>query len=125
MCSVSSVVLDMDIVRKIVACETVDKLTLLENLYVLNEYEKGLVYERKVEIITRLLEWGMENERHGLAANLSDSWTPEQRRNFLAEWNDEEPLRLVLNEEALQHSSCNIQATNHSWDVGKEDQLMK
>jgi hypothetical protein len=105
MCSVSSVVLDMDIVRTIVACETVDKLTLLENLYVLNEYEQGLVYERKVEIITRLLEWGMENERHGLAANLSDSWTPEQRRHFLAEWNVDEALRLVLNKEALQHSS--------------------
>jgi hypothetical protein len=105
MCSVSSVVLDMDIVRTIVACETVDKLTLLENLYVLNEYEQGLVYERKVEIITRLLEWGMENERHGLAANLSDSWKPEQRRHFLAEWNVDEALRLVLNKEALQHSS--------------------
>ena len=102
MCSVSSVVLDMGIVRKIVACETVDELTSLENLYVLNEYERGLVYERKVEIITRLLEWGMENERHGLAANLSDSWTPEQRHNFLAEWNVDEPLRLVLNEELLQ-----------------------
>ena len=59
MCSVSSVVLDMDIVRKIVACETVAKLTLLESLYVLNEYEQGLVYERKVEIVTRLLKWGI------------------------------------------------------------------
>ena len=92
----------MDIVRKIVECQTVDELTSLENLYVLNEYERGLVYERKVEIVTRLLECGMENERQGLAANLSDSWTPEQRRNFLAEWNDDEPLRVVLNEESLQ-----------------------
>ena len=97
MCSVSSVVLDMDIVRKIVACETVAELTLLESLYVLNEYEQGLVHERKVEIVTRLLKWGMENERHGLAANFSDSWTSEQRRNFLDEWNDDEPLWLVLN----------------------------
>jgi hypothetical protein len=55
------------------------------------------VHERKVEIVTRLLKWGMENERHGLAANLSDLWTSEQRRNFLDEWNDDEPLRLVLN----------------------------
>jgi hypothetical protein len=100
----------MDIVRKIVACETIDELTLLESLYVLNEYEQGLVYERKVEIVTRLLEWGLENERHGLAANLSDSWTPEQRRNFLVEWNDDEPFQMILNEEALQHSSDELQS---------------
>ena len=78
-------------------------VTSLENLYVLNEYEQRLVYERKVEIITCLLAWGLENEQQGLAANLSDLWTPEQRRNFLAEWNDDEPLRLVLNEETVQH----------------------
>ena len=83
----------MDIVRKIIACETIDELTLLKSLYVLNDYEQGLVYERKVEIVTRL------------AANLSDSWTPEQRRNFLVEWNDDEPFQMILNEEALQHSS--------------------
>jgi hypothetical protein len=44
----------------------------------------------------------MENERQGLETNISDSWTPEQRRSFLMEWNDDEPLRLVLNEELLQ-----------------------
>ena len=60
------------------------------------------MYERKVEIVSRLLEWGMENERQGLATNISDSWTPEQRCSFLMEWNDDEPLRLVLNEELLQ-----------------------
>ena len=40
MCSVSFAVLDMDIVRRILACETIDELTLLENLYVLIEYER-------------------------------------------------------------------------------------
>ena len=75
----------MDIVRKIITCETIDELAALEGLYVLNEHEQGLVYKRKIEIITRLLEWGMENEQQGLTANLSDSWTPEQRRDFLVE----------------------------------------
>ena len=112
----------MDIVRKIIACETIDELTLLENLYVLNE----LVYERKVEIVMRLLEWGMENERHGLAANLSDSWTPEQRRNFLDEWNDDEPFRMILNEEALQHSSDKLQSgrgKKRSFDESATDEV--
>ena len=110
MCSVSSVVLDMDIVRKIVACQTINELTLLESLYVLNDYEQRLMYERKVKISARIAEWRMENERQGLAANISDSWTPEQRRNFLAEWNDDEPLRLVLNEESLQRSGNELQS---------------
>ena len=100
----------MNIVRKIVACETVDELTSLENLYILDEYEQGLVYERKVKISARIAEWQVENERQGLAANISDSWTPEQRRNFLAEWKDDEPLQLVLNEESLQHSGDELQS---------------
>jgi hypothetical protein len=118
----------MDIVRKIIACETIDELTLLENLYVLNDYEQGLVYERKVEIVTRLLEWGMENERHGLAANLSDSWTPEQRRNFLDEWNNDEPFQMILNEEALQHSSDKLQSgrgEKRSIDESATDEVSK
>jgi hypothetical protein len=95
--------LDMDIVRKILACETTDELAELENLYVLNEYEQGLVYERRIEI-------GTENEQQGLVANLSDSWTPEQRRNFLAEWDDDEPFQMMLNEETLQRSTDELQS---------------
>ena len=61
----------MDIVRRIIECQTVDELVTLENLYVLNEYEQGLVFERKVEIISRVLEWGIENEQLGIAASLT------------------------------------------------------
>ena len=107
----------MDIARKIIACETIDELTLLESLYVLNDYEQGLVYERKVAIVTRLLEWGLENEQQGLAANLSDSWTPEQRGSFLAEWNDDEPFQMILNEEALQHSSLRLRVRIIPYDL--------
>ena len=98
------VVLDMDIVRRILACETIDELAALEGLYVLNGNEQGLVYERKVEIVSRLLEWGMENEQQGLAANLSDSWTLKQRRSFLMEWNDDEPFRAVMDSEPVVQS---------------------
>ena len=82
----------MDIVRKILECQTVAELTTLESLYVLNEYEQGLVFERKVEIISCLLEWGMGNEQLGIAASLTDSWTAEQRRQFLHDWQNDDLL---------------------------------
>ena len=66
----------MDIIRKIIECQTVAELTTLESLYVLNEYEQGLVFERKVEIISRVLEWGMENEQLGIAASLTVVFMP-------------------------------------------------
>jgi hypothetical protein len=62
------------------------------------------VYERRIEIVSRLLEWGTENEQQGLVANLSDSWTPEQRHSFLVEWNDDEPFRAVVNSEPVVQS---------------------
>jgi hypothetical protein len=48
-----------------------------------------------VEIISRLLEWGIENEQQGLTANLSDSWTPEQRQDFILDWNNDEALVVI------------------------------
>ena len=39
-----------------------------------------------------MAEWGMENERFGLVADLTDTWTPEQRERFLSSWQDDEPL---------------------------------
>ena len=74
----------MDIVQKIIECQTVDELTALENLYALNKYEQGLVCERRIEIIVSV--------RQGLMANLMDSWTPEQIQEFLDVWNDNECL---------------------------------
>ena len=80
------------IAEKISGAQAVAELTALENQHSLNEFEQGLIFERKVEIISRLLEWGAENERVGLTANLSDSWTPEQRQQFMMDWQDDEPL---------------------------------
>ena len=47
----------MDIARKIINSQTIDELVTLENLYVLSDYEQGLVFERKAEITSRLAEW--------------------------------------------------------------------
>ena len=113
----------MDIVRRIITCETIDELAALEGLYVLNEHEQGLVYERKIEIITRLLEWGMENEQQGLTANLSDSWTPEQRRDFLVEWNDDEPLQVLLNSEPLVQSGRGEKRSFDEVNEGTSEQV--
>ena len=82
----------MDLSGKITQCQTIAELTALENLYVLNEHEQELVFERKVEMVSRMAEWGMENERLGLVADLTDTWTPEQRERFVCDWLDDEPL---------------------------------
>ena len=82
----------MGLPAKIAECQTIAGLSTLERLYLLNEYEQGLVFERKVEIMCRLAEWEMENEQLGLVANISDTWTPEQRERFLFDWQNDEPL---------------------------------
>ena len=56
---------------------------------------RELFYERKVELITCLCEWRYENKQLGLAVDISDSWTPEQRQQFLQDWQDDEPLLQV------------------------------
>lgn len=105
---------------KISECQTVTELTTLENLYVLNEFEQGLVFERKVEIISRLLEWGMENEQMGLAANLTDSWTPGQREKFLLDWNNDEPLvEMLANEDSQLHD------LTHQWPTEERERFYR
>ena len=94
-----NVCLDLDIARKIINSQTIEELVTLENLYVLSDYEQGLVFERKAEITSRLTEWGIEIERQGLSADLMNSWTPEQRERFLIDWNDDEPFRQISDEE--------------------------
>jgi hypothetical protein len=112
----------MDIVRRILACETIDELTAFEGLYVLSGYERGLVYER-IEIVSCLLEWGTENEQQGLVANLSDSWTPEQRRSFLVEWNDDEPFWAVVNSEPVVQSGRGEKRTADESGEGTSEQV--
>lgn len=73
-------------------CQTVAELTALQNLYVLNEFEQELVFEKKLEIACRVPDWRMENKRLGFVPDLTDSWRPEQRERFLFNWNKDEPF---------------------------------
>jgi hypothetical protein len=84
---------DMD--TKIKDCQTIAELTALERLNTLSEAEQRLVFEKKMEIFQRIREWRIENERLGLVADLSDTWTPEQRARFLYDWQNDEPLLQV------------------------------
>ena len=83
----------MDFVRKILACQTVEELCVLESLYVLNTLEQSLINERKIEII-------MGEQRHELSTELFSTWTPEQVQEFIDEWNDDQPLQQLILDEA-------------------------
>ena len=105
----------LDMEAKIAECQTLAELSALERLYVLSDYEQDLLFEKKVEIICRTAEWGMENEQVGLVANLSDSWTPEQRERFLFDWQNDEPLLEIDRGQKRSYEEMN--------DVGDEPLL--
>jgi hypothetical protein len=68
---------------KIKDCQTIAELMALESLNTLSEAEQRLVFEKKMEIFQRIWEWRIENERLWLVADLSDTWTQEQRERFI------------------------------------------
>ena len=70
-------------------CQTLDDLEWIERQYILDHRERALLFEQRCDIIERLLRWGRENEELGLSPSLSDNWTPEQREQFLADWQDD------------------------------------
>ena len=99
----------MDLAAKIMECQTIAELTALENLYVFTEREQEMLFERKVEIVRRVAEWRIENKRLGLVADLTDTWTPEQREMFLLDWNNDEPLlEMMANEDFIRALEDNI-----------------
>ena len=55
------------------------------------EYQE--IFERRIELIQQVLEWGREHKAMGLVESIADSWTPTERQRFLDVWNDDEPLR--------------------------------
>ena len=67
---------------KIKECQTLKELSVSGSQSVLNETEQRLVFERQMEIFQRIMEWRLENEQLGLAPDLTDTWTPEQREAF-------------------------------------------
>ena len=97
---------------KIAERQTLAELSTLERLYMWSEYEQGLLFERKVEIICCMAEWGMVNEQLGVVANLSDTWTPKQCERFLLDWQNDKPLFQIdqgsykeMNDEPLLQTS--------------------
>ena len=105
----------MFLATKIAECENIAELNALESMYILNDVESELFYERKVELITRLCEWRYENEQLGLAVDISDSWTPEQRQQFLFDWQNDEPLLEIDRGQKRSYEEMN--------DVGDEPLL--
>ena len=85
-------VLDMDISTLIKESTTLAQLLELEKKFSFNEHEKTLIFEKRISILGRLMQWGVENEAMGLVGSISDSWTPEQRQQFIEDWMDDEPL---------------------------------
>ena len=106
----------MDLSKRITECQTIDDLSFLETHYMLDDNERALVFERKVEIIGRLLEWGVENEGLGLPANLAETWRPEQREYFISQWKNDQPLLLANDDPEL----CDL---THNWSSYERDTL--
>ena len=101
---------------KIKDCQTIAELTVLESSNTLSEAEQRLVFGRKMEIFQRIREWRIENERLGLVADLSDTWTPEQRERFVYDWQNDEPLLEVGGGQKRSYDEMNDGATDEVSD---------
>lgn len=75
----------------------------METQYAFNKYEQALAFGRKVEIIGRFMEWGLENQQLVLAADLTDAWTPKQRDKFFKDWQNDMALQQINDEFDLTH----------------------
>ena len=65
------VVLDMDLSTMIKESTTLAQLLELEKKFSFNEHEKTLIFEQRISILGRLMQWGVENE------GISDSFNKE------------------------------------------------
>jgi hypothetical protein len=78
-------------------CKTLAQLGELETELgfdmIFLEYQQ--IFERRMEFIQRVLEWGREHRAMGLIESIGDSWTPTERQRFLDMWKDDEPLRSI------------------------------
>ena len=58
----------------------------LKSQYVVGEFEKSLVFEKKLELIGCLLEEEMKDEQLEFTTNFMGPWELEQRQQFELEW---------------------------------------
>ena len=71
----------IDIIRRIIGCQTVKELANLERLFILSDYEQDLEFERKNEIITAQQQQQQQQQLR-LMANLMDSWRTNEFPSF-------------------------------------------
>jgi hypothetical protein len=82
----------MDLSGMIKQCSTLAQLKNLEERYTLTEEEQNAVFDQRLKIFVRLLDWSIENESLGLEPGISDSWTPTQREKFIEDWLNDDPI---------------------------------
>ena len=78
-------VVDEGLATKINECQTIAELTSLKSQYVVGEFEKSLVFEKKLKLIGRLLEEETQDEQLEFSTG---PWGLEQRQQFLIEWRE-------------------------------------
>ncbi|XP_028393188.1 uncharacterized protein LOC114517600 [Dendronephthya gigantea] len=79
----------MDLSTTIKQATMLNQLVELEEQFPLDEFERNIMFEQRIKIISRLIEWGQENESLGIEGSLSDSWTPEARQRLINDWSDD------------------------------------
>ena len=69
--------------------ETLKQIDEYEAENVLTDEQRHALFERRMQFFFRIHQWREENERMGLEPSISDTWTPEQRKSFLRDWNND------------------------------------
>ena len=72
--------------------ETLKQIEEYEAANVLSDEQRRVLFERRMQIFLRSHQWREENKQLGLAPDLTDTWTAEQRERFLRDWQDDEVL---------------------------------
>ena len=81
-------VADEGLTTKIKECQTFAELASLKSQYVVGEFEKSVVFEKKLELIGRLLEEETQDEQLEFTTNCTGPWGLEQRQQFEIEWRE-------------------------------------
>ena len=99
--------------NRIEKCETMTQLVELEEElgYNITQYEHQQIFERRMELIQQMLEWGREHKAMGLIESMCDNWTSTERQRFLDLWNDDEPLQSMVCDSGAELESMMVNWT--------------
>ena len=81
-------VVNEGLITKIRECQTFAELASLKSQYVVVGVEKSVVFEKKLELICRLLEEETRDEQLEFTTNCTGPWGLEQRQQFEIEWRE-------------------------------------